>query len=812
MGLASALSTALTGLNAAESSIDVSGNNLANASTIGFKASTPIFATQFSQTLSQGSGPQGDSGGTNPTQEGLGVQVAAITPDFSQGTLQTGGSPSDLAIQGDGFFILQGDTGGQVYTRDGQFTTNSNNQLVSATGQLLLGYGVDNNFQLNTTELQPLAIPLGTTSVAQATQNVDFEGALPPTGAVATTAQIVQSSPLGDDSFASPPAGTTAAIAVAPPATTTGTVDTTTAGGLQTGTYDYEVVYTDAEGNETDAASFSVNVPAGDSNVSIDLSSIPTDSTGKYTGVNIYRTQNQSGSDPSSTYYLDTSLTNAQAQAGFTDTTSDTTLATNTPMNTATLSGNYSYYVTYVKAGLPESAPSPLIGPQNVVDDRIDLTDLPTPTGQYAGGQVRIYRNTAADPTQFYAVATVNPGSSYVDYKSDAAISDPTAAGYETLDFTGPKITPSTLLVNVQQYNDGTYVNPFQVGTLSFTGDKGGSEQTAQHLTITSTTTVQDLINFIAQASGIQPSTADPTTPVPGDDSGLAQGGSVLANGEIQIVSNNGVDNAVTIPLSSFTMTPASGGTNTTEPNLGFTSTQTAVGQSATTNFVVYDSLGVPINVNVTVDLESTSSSSTVYRWFATSPDNQPTSGNSTAVGTGTLTFDGNGNLVGVDNDTVSIQRSGSASSSLQFALNFGQVSGLDTSTPTLSVSNQDGSAPGTLTSYTINGDGTIDGVFTNGVTRTLGEVQLARFTNDDGLQAVGNNDYASGVNSGLPIQGSPGTQGIGTISAGSLEESNTDVGGDLINLILASTQYRANSRIVTVTDQLYDNLLSLGR
>ena len=273
MGLASALSTALTGLNAAESSIDVSGNNLANASTIGFKASTPIFATQFSQTLSQGSGPQGDSGGTNPTQEGLGVQVAAITPDFSQGTLQTGGSPSDLAIQGDGFFILQGDTGGQVYTRDGQFTTNSNNQLVSATGQLLLGYGVDNNFQLNTTELQPLAIPLGTTSVAQATQNVDFEGALPPTGAVATTAQIVQSSPLGDDSFASPPAGTTAAIAVAPPATTTGTVDTTTAGGLQTGTYDYEVVYTDAEGNETDAASFSVNVPAGDSNVSIDLSS-----------------------------------------------------------------------------------------------------------------------------------------------------------------------------------------------------------------------------------------------------------------------------------------------------------------------------------------------------------------------------------------------------------------------------------------------------------------------------------------------------------------------------------------------------------
>src|ERR1700676_1950322 len=125
MGLASALSTALTGLNAAQSSIDVSGNNLANSSTIGFKSSAPIFATQFSQTLSVGSGPQGFSGGTNPTQTGLGVQVAAIAPNFAQGTLQTSASPSDLAIQGDGFFLLQGSTGNTLYTRDGQFSTNS---------------------------------------------------------------------------------------------------------------------------------------------------------------------------------------------------------------------------------------------------------------------------------------------------------------------------------------------------------------------------------------------------------------------------------------------------------------------------------------------------------------------------------------------------------------------------------------------------------------------------------------------------------------------------------------------------------------
>ena len=134
MGLASALSTALTGMGASQTTIDVVGNNLSNSSTIGFKASTAIFATQFLQTQSLGSGPQGDSGGTNPQQIGLGTSVAEITPDFTQGTIQVSSNPSDLAIQGQGFFIVQGNSGETLYTRDGQFQTNSQNELVTPTG------------------------------------------------------------------------------------------------------------------------------------------------------------------------------------------------------------------------------------------------------------------------------------------------------------------------------------------------------------------------------------------------------------------------------------------------------------------------------------------------------------------------------------------------------------------------------------------------------------------------------------------------------------------------------------------------------
>jgi len=323
---------------------------------------------------------------------------------------------------------------------------------------------------------------------------------------------------------------------------------------------------------------------------------------------------------------------------------------------------------------------------------------------------------------------------------------------------------------------------------------------------------VQDLVNFMTQATGIQPASNDPTNPIPGDPSGAPQGGSVLGDGQIQIVSNNGTDNAVSVPLSAFTLTPSGGG-SPTAPNLGFTTTQDAAGQSAVTDFVAYDSLGNPVNVAVTVDLESTTSDTTTYRWFADSAANDPPGGGANiAVGTGLITFDNNGNVVTGGNNTVSIEQGGVASGALQFNLNFSQLSGLATTAPTLAVTNQDGSAPGTLSSYIINSNGTIQGVYSNGVTRTLGQIPLANFTNPAGLAQEGQNTFAGGVNSGLPVIGTAGTQGIGTVVAGSLEESNTDIGQNLIDLILASTAYRGNTQVVTTTNQLYDDLFSLNR
>ena len=81
-----------------------------------------------------------------------------------------------------------------------------------------------------------------------------------------------------------------------------------------------------------------------------------------------------------------------------------------------------------------------------------------------------------------------------------------------------------------------------------------------------------------------------------------------------------------------------------------------------------------------------------------------------------------------------------------------------------------------------------------------------------EGLEQRGQNLYAQGINTGLPIEGGPGENGIGKVVAGALELSNTDIGGDLVNLVLASTQYRSNARVITATQQLFDELLNIRR
>jgi flagellar hook protein FlgE len=111
-----------------------------------------------------------------------------------------------------------------------------------------------------------------------------------------------------------------------------------------------------------------------------------------------------------------------------------------------------------------------------------------------------------------------------------------------------------------------------------------------------------------------------------------------------------------------------------------------------------------------------------------------------------------------------------------------------------------------------VDNDGTIVGVFSNGLTRTLGRVAMATFTNTEGLVDLGNNLFNVGANSGQAVVTEAGSFGAGQIVQGSLELSNVDIGDEFIKLILSSTGYSANARVIRTADELMQQLLVLGR
>lgn len=129
----------ISGLRVNQTALDVTGNNIANANTTGFKSSSTVFQDTLSQMLTASSGENAERGGTNPIQVGLGVQLAATTLNFTQGGTQTTGRATDLSIQGDGFFVVNnGQT--DLYTRAGAFTFDESGTLVTPDGMRVMGY------------------------------------------------------------------------------------------------------------------------------------------------------------------------------------------------------------------------------------------------------------------------------------------------------------------------------------------------------------------------------------------------------------------------------------------------------------------------------------------------------------------------------------------------------------------------------------------------------------------------------------------------------------------------------------------------
>ena len=570
MGLTTALNTSLNGLTLNETAIEVIGNNIANAATNGFKASAVQFTTQLSRTLTVGSAPQGQNGGTNPRQVGLGSTTAAIRRDFSQGAITTSTSSSDLAIEGEGFFVLSG-SDGQIYSRNGNFTLNNQSQLINADGLRVKGYGVDDQFNVVTTQLVNVEIPLGKLNVAQETRNVSVEGSVRTDEAavIATESEVIRSAPLFDG--------------------------------------------------------------------------------------------------------------------------------------------------------------------------------------------------------------------------------------------TGAAITASTLLTDVRTSVGGS--PEFVSGeTVSFTPRKGGADYDPADFVITSTSTAGDLAQFLSDSFGL-----DASASVTGDPFGPA-GVNITTDGRFEIVANAGTSQAVEITPSRLKQTQTGAGlTSVAAIDLDFASVRDGIGESSVVTFPVFDSLGEQVLVRMHAILESKSPTATTYRYYFESSQDSDIN---TSLTTGRFTLNEAGEIAGDSTVTLSIDRDNTAAKTMSVDVDISRITGLTEpgSSGSLSLLSQDGAPAGSLTSFNINDSGVVSGVFTNGVIRPLGQIVLARFANPLGLVDNGGGTLFEGVSSGPAQITIPGQTGTGSIRSGAIELSNTDVGRSLVDLIVSSTNYRGNARVISSVQQLVDELLVLGR
>lgn len=585
MASTTAMLTGLTGLNANARSLDVIGNNVANVNTTAYKSSRLMFQTLMSRTLSSGSAPSTNTGGTNPYQIGLGVGIAGTQRNFSSGTVQSSGDQRDLAIQGNGMFIVEGG-GEQFYSRAGAFRQNSANDLVSIGGERLMGYGVDQNFNIIPGALVPLNMPVGTLTIAEATRNVQFAGNL------------------------------------------------------------------NAGGN------------AATQGASINLTGTSTAGLAAIAGAN------------------------------------------------------------------------------------------PAPT----------------------APAILETSTRLVD------VEDPLLPGSGS-----PLFTAGQLL-----QIDGA--------------EKGGREVVPRRLEIADTSTIQDLMDFLRDALGID----DSTGPNPdGDTPGVALDPDT---GTLTLTGNTGTANDLEVRATDLQLLAADGA-YLRQP---FVTDKTAAadGESVRTTFLVYDSLGTPVEAELSMVLDAKTSTGTTWRYFFESQDD---SDSLQTLTSGLLRFDTDGQLADPEPVSVSIDRAGTgAASPLTFDVAFAgpkdSLTALTSTTSEIAATFRDGSTLGTLTAFGVGEDGTITGTFSNGLTRTMGQVALALFSNPEGLVDAGANLFRTGPNSGLPAVTTPTSLGAGSLVGGALEQSNVDLSAEFTNMILASTGFSASSRVIRTADELMQQLLVIGR
>ncbi|MEY2341125.1 flagellar hook protein FlgE [Acidithiobacillus sp. IBUN Pt1247-S3] len=248
------------------------------------------------------------------------------------------------------------------------------------------------------------------------------------------------------------------------------------------------------------------------------------------------------------------------------------------------------------------------------------------------------------------------------------------------------------------------------------------------------------------------------------------------------------------------TNTPISGAININNPNSYNYSTTTTV----------YDSLGTPQLLSTYYQLAPSTSGSAGQTWnVAYSVAGTTVASGVTSGSLGQLQFNSLGAEVGSLSSPISGISWADGAASTTINVNYSGSTNYNSPNAVISASSN-GYGPGQLSGLSIDPSGNIFARYSNGQSQVMGQISLTRFANNNGLQNLGNNYWAETYTSGQPLQGSPGSTNLGVLQSGAVEQSNVNLSGDLVNLIVAQQAYQANAQTIKTQNTVVQTLLSL--
>lgn len=282
-------------------------------------------------------------------------------------------------------------------------------------------------------------------------------------------------------------------------------------------------------------------------------------------------------------------------------------------------------------------------------------------------------------------------------------------------------------------------------------------------------------------------------------------------NGEINVNSQVNANSKINIPFGSVTALQQTSKADFTG-NLSSNSLPTD--DAATSTVTCYDSLGAAHTITLKILNRQAPPLGTPPTGATASWDWEAYEGATLIGGSATgerLYFDSSGKMSNPDAvHTMSITGVNGAED-FDVELNLSNILQQSGAT-SIQSSGQNGLPPGSLSGFAVSNTGTISGTFTNGLTRTLGRIATAVFSNPAGLQRAESNLWEATGNSGQPEIGEPGSRGRGSMTPGFLEQSNVDIGGEFTDLIVTQRGFQANTRVVTTVDEMLQELINMKR